>query len=72
MPTNANAPTLSGDAQIPLYLARPEGEVKAAIIVIPEIFGVNEGIAGKCDQWAEQGYLAAAPDIFWRFAPGEE
>ena len=72
MPTNANAPTLSGDAQIPLYLAKPEGEAKAAIIVIPEIFGVNEGIAGKCDQWAKQGYLAAAPDIFWRFAPGEE
>ncbi|HAU21599.1 MAG TPA: carboxymethylenebutenolidase [Erythrobacter sp.] len=72
MPTNANAPTLSGDAQIPLYLARPAGEAKAAIIVIPEIFGVNGGIAGKCDAWAEQGYLAAAPDIFWRFALGEE
>ena len=72
MPTNSNAPTLSGDAQIPLYLARPSGEAKAAIIVIPEIFGVNEGIAEKCDAWAKQGYLAAAPDIFWRFAPGEE
>lgn len=72
MPTNANAPTLSGDASIPLYLARPSGTAKAAIIVIPEIFGVNEGIAQKCDKWAEQGYLAAAPDIFWRFAPGEE
>lgn len=72
MPTNSNAPTLSGDAQIPLYLAHPSGGAKAAIIVIPEIFGVNEGIAKKCDAWAEQGYLAAAPDIFWRFAPGEE
>ena len=72
MPTNANAPTLSGDANIPLYLARPSGEPKAAIIVIPEIFGVNAGICAKCDEWAEQGYLAAAPDIFWRFAPGEE
>ncbi len=72
MPTNATAPTLSGDAAIPLYLAKPQSEVKAAIIVIPEIFGVNDGIASKCDEWAGKGYLAAAPDIFWRFAPGEE
>jgi len=72
VPTNSKAPTLSGDAQIPLYLARPSGHAKAAIIVIPEIFGVNEGIAEKCDAWAKQGYLAVAPDIFWRFAPGEE
>lgn len=72
MPTNATAPTLDNDGSIPLYLTKPEGEAKAAIIVIPEIFGVNEGIARKCEQWAAQGYLAAAPDIFWRFAPGEE
>ena len=45
MPTNAHAPTLSGDAAIPLYLAKPAGTAKAAIIVIPEIFGVTEGIS---------------------------
>lgn len=54
------------------YLAMPEGEAKAAIIVIPEIFGVNPGIRQKCAKLADQGYLAVAPDIFWRFAPGEE
>ena len=72
MPTNSSAPTFRGEGSIPLYLARPSGEAKAAIIVIPEIFGVNEGIARKCDSWAAEGYLAVAPDIFWRFAPGEE
>lgn len=72
MPTNASATTLSGDEQIPLYVAKPAGDAKAAIIVIPEIFGVNSGICRKCDDWAAQGYLAAAPDIFWRFAAGEE
>ena len=44
----------------------------AAIIVIPEIFGVNPGIRQKCDKWAELGFLAVAPDVFWRFAPGVE
>lgn len=65
-------PTLDGDATIPVYLARPKGAPRAAIIVVPEIFGVNDGIRRKCESWAEQGYLALAPDIFWRFAPGVE
>ena len=64
--------TLDASASIPAYVARPSGEAKAAVIVIPEIFGVNAGIRQKCDKWAAQGYLAVAPDIFWRFAPGVE
>ncbi|MGC1470085.1 MAG: dienelactone hydrolase family protein [Sphingorhabdus sp.] len=54
------------------YVAKPSSEAKAAIIVIPEIFGVNPGIRQKCDSWAAAGYLAVAIDIFWRFAPGVE
>jgi carboxymethylenebutenolidase len=52
------------------YVAAPAGSPKAAIIVIQEIFGVNPGIRQKCDNWAKAGYLAVAPDLFWRFAPG--
>lgn len=63
---------LSEDALFPAYLAAPVGAAKAAIIVIPEIFGVNAGIRQKCDHLANDGYLAMAPDIFWRFAPGVE
>ncbi len=65
-------PALDGNGAIPAYFARPLDEARAAIIVVPEIFGVNEGIRRKCDAWAKQGYLALAPDIFWRFAPGVE
>ena len=65
-------PALDGDGKIPAYVARPQSTPRAAIIVVPEIFGVNAGIRRKCDDWAEQGYLALAPDIFWRFAPGIE
>lgn len=65
-------PTYDRDADFPVYLVNPEGAQRAAIIVIPEIFGVNAGIRAKCDGWAAKGYLAAAPDIFWRFAEGEE
>lgn len=56
----------------PAYCAEPDGTPKAAIIVIQEIFGMNPGIRAKCDKWAEAGYLAIAPDLFWRFRPGIE
>ncbi|GGB38753.1 carboxymethylenebutenolidase [Sphingomonas metalli] len=64
--------TLAGDARFTVYRARPEGTPRAAIVVIQEIFGVNAGIRRKCDTLAEAGYLALAPDLFWRFAPGIE
>ena len=65
-------PAMDGEGAIPGYLATPSGAAKAAIIVVPEIFGVNAGIRSKCDSWAALGYLALAPDIFWRFAAGVE
>jgi carboxymethylenebutenolidase len=52
------------------YAVIPSTPPTAAIIVIQEIFGVNEGIRRKCDAWAKAGYLAVAPDLFWRIKPG--
>ena len=64
--------TLDGGSSFAAYVARPAGTPKAAIIVIQEIFGVNEGIRRKCDHWASLGYLAVAPDLFWMLEPGLE
>jgi carboxymethylenebutenolidase len=64
--------TLEHDGQFEAYAAEPQGAPKAAVIVIQEIFGVNEGIRRKCDHWASLGYLALAPDLFWRLQPGVE
>lgn len=72
MTTNATIPTLSGEESFSAYVAQPDGEAKAAVVVIQEIFGVNTGIRRKCDLLAEQGYLAIAPDLFWRLEPGIE
>ncbi len=69
MTLNASIPTLEGDAQFGAYIARPAGAPKAAIVVIQEIFGVNPGIRQKCDKLAAEGYLALAPDLFWRLVP---
>ena len=72
MSENIGISTLSGDGDFKAYVARPADEPKAAIVVIQEIFGVNAGIRRKCDKLAEQGYLAVAPDLFWRMQPGIE
>lgn len=72
MSTNTQIPTFDHDGQIPAYVARPAGTAKGAIIVIQEIFGVNPGIRKKADAWAAKGYLAVAPDVFWRQEPGVE
>lgn len=65
-------PTLETDGNFGCYVARPDKAPKAAIIVIQEIFGVNSGIRAKCDDWARAGYLAYAPDLFWRIEPRVE
>ena len=72
MATNTTIPTLDSAGEIPAYVARPAGTPKGAIIVIQEVFGVNPGIVKKTDDWAAKGYLAVAPDVFWRQEPGVE
>lgn len=64
--------TLEGDASFAAYCAEPDGTPRAAIVVIQDIFGVNQGIRQKCDRLAAEGYLAIAPDLFWRLEPGIE
>lgn len=64
--TRITIETLGHDGRFGAYLAEPEGRPKGAIVVIQEIFGVNPGIRAKCDHWAGLGYLAIAPDLFWR------
>ncbi|OQW46543.1 MAG: carboxymethylenebutenolidase [Proteobacteria bacterium SG_bin6] len=70
--TNISIDTLAGDGSFAAYLAEPSGPPRGAVVVIQEIFGVNQGIRRKCDSLAAAGYLAIAPDLFWRLEPGVE
>ncbi|GGG89785.1 dienelactone hydrolase family protein [Silvibacterium dinghuense] len=54
------------------YVARPEGEPIAGLVVIQEIFGVNRHIRSMTDQYAEAGFLAVAPALFDRVERGVE
>ena len=72
MTETARISTLTGDQTFNAYVARPAEQPQAAIVVIQEIFGINAGIRRKCDKLAESGYLAVAPDLFWRLDRGIE
>jgi carboxymethylenebutenolidase len=54
------------------YVARPEGEPVAGLVVVQEIFGVNAHIRSVADGYAKDGFLAVAPALFDRFERGVE
>lgn len=52
------------------FVSYPDVMPAPAVIVIQEIFGINDELREKCDEYAAQGYVAIAPDLFWRIEPG--
>lgn len=52
------------------YLALPPGGKGPGLVLIQEIFGVNQVMRDLADGYARQGYVVACPDIFWRQEPG--
>jgi carboxymethylenebutenolidase len=48
------------------YEVRPEGEPKGGVVILQEIFGVNDHIKRVADGYAEDGYHVIAPAIFDR------
>src|SRR5258707_5501388 len=62
--------TEGGGGAFAAYIARPKTLPAPAVVVLQELFGVNADIRKHCDELAEQGYLAVAPDLFWRQEPG--
>jgi carboxymethylenebutenolidase len=58
------------DGAFGAYIARPTVLPAPAVVVLQELFGVNADIRQTCDELAERGYIAIAPDLFWRQEPG--
>lgn len=59
----ADQGTISG------YLARPAQTPAAALVLVPEVFNVNEHIRAVADSYAADGFLVLAPDLYWRQEP---
>lgn len=71
--TESVAIPVRGSAPMTGYLARPAtAEPTGSIIVGMELFGVSAHVRDVCDRLAALGYLAVAPDLYHRSAPGIE
>lgn len=65
--------TVAGGTKMDAFVARPATTGRCpALIVLQEIFGVNPHIRDVNQRFAREGYVALAPELFHRTAPGFE
>ena len=61
----------SGGGEFDCYLAMPTGDgPRPAVVLAAAVHGVDKDIRDIADEFAGHGYIAAAPDLFWRWLPG--
>jgi carboxymethylenebutenolidase len=51
------------------YLCLPRSGKGPGLVVEQEIFGINENVRLVCENYAKEGFVALAPDLFWRMQP---
>ncbi|MBI3708701.1 MAG: dienelactone hydrolase family protein [Proteobacteria bacterium] len=59
-----------GGGKFRAYVSTPRGGKGPGLIVLQEIFGLNANMREVADQFAEEGYVAVVPDLYWRIKPG--
>jgi carboxymethylenebutenolidase len=60
----------SRDGTFRAYISRPPKSPALVVVVLQELFGVNTDIRATCDELEAEGFVAIAPDLFWRQEPG--
>ena len=64
--------TAADGHKAPVYVAEPGAPARGAVVILPEIFGVNSHIRAVADSYAQDGYCAIALATFERVRPGVE
>ena len=59
-----------GSGSFAAYVAEPKAKPAGTVVVIQEIFGVNQAMRDTCAWVADLGFIAVCPDLFWRIEPG--
>jgi carboxymethylenebutenolidase len=68
---NIKVKSSAGGGEFDCYVAAPSGSGKVpAVVLASAVHGVTADIRDIADEFAARGYLAAAPDLFWRTVPG--
>jgi carboxymethylenebutenolidase len=59
-----------GSGSFSAYLVEPKTKPAGVVVVIQEIFGVNQAMRDAAAWLADLGFIAVCPDLFWRIEPG--
>jgi carboxymethylenebutenolidase len=63
-------PATDGTGTFSVYLAEPKTTPAGVVVLIQEIFGVNQAMRDTAAWVADMGFIAVCPDLFWRIEPG--
>lgn len=66
MPTSTDILVPSADGEIPALLCVPDSGHGPGVVLVQEIFGVNDYIRDVAERLAGEGYVALAPHMYWR------
>jgi carboxymethylenebutenolidase len=55
--------------QFEAYLATPARPNGAGLVILPEVYNVNQWVRGVADSYAANGFTVLVPDLFWRQEP---
>ncbi len=67
---NITIKAADGSGSFQAYVAEPTTKPAGAVVIIQEIFGVNQAMRDTCAWVADIGFIAVCPDLFWRIEPG--
>lgn len=63
-------PATDGSGSFTAYVSLPKATPAGVVVLIQEIFGVNQAMRDTAEWVADLGYIAVCPDLFWRIEPG--
>ena len=66
MPTTTDHAIAGASGDIPAVLCTPEGGSGPGVVLIQEIFGINDYILSVAERLAGEGYVVLAPHMYWR------
>lgn len=62
----------AGDDELAGELHLPPGGKGPVLVLLQEIFGVNDALRDAARRFAAEGFCVVLPDLFWRLRPGIE
>ncbi|HET6608235.1 MAG TPA: dienelactone hydrolase family protein [Rhodopila sp.] len=66
---NLTIAATDGSGRFSAHVAEPKAKPAGAVVLIQEIFGVNQAMRDIAAWVADLGFIAVVPDLFWRIEP---